>query len=183
MNISTEQYNRMFNHTEIGNEKWWTGTVIPNGWVALTGILLNREEYKVLFDYAVANNLIVTEEEWQNNKLYGLFSYGTDETNFRIPDKRGLTHVCYEEGYHSRLGQYIQDQIVNFTGNIMFGGTEYLYQADGVFSSNGSGGAYGRGHENASVNPRVNFNASRVVKTGERVQVRAITAQRIIKYK
>lgn len=42
----------------------------------------------------------------------------------------------------------------------MLGGTQYLNQADGVFSENGTGGSWSAGHDNYPGNPRVKFSHS-----------------------
>lgn len=183
MKIITKHFNCQLNPNTIGDEKWWSADSIPLGWIAQTGTLVKRINYKELFDFAVSNHLIVTEEEWQNEKLYGLFSYGSDDTCFRIPDKRGLSYVGFEDGYHDKLGQYLQDQIVNITGVWR---PQYSWTGNftltGVFGNEGSYEAQGTGRPWRNVGG-FNFNASRVVKTGARVQTRAITAHRIIKYR
>lgn len=65
------------------NEKE-SGELIANGG------LYQRELYKHLFDYAVSKDLVLQESEWkarylENNTFVPYYSYGTNDTNFRVP--------------------------------------------------------------------------------------------------
>lgn len=60
-------------------------------------------------------------------------------------------------------GTTIAAGLPNITGAFMLGGTESgtPAEANGAFYGDGQGGYRGHGHDNAAVNPRVRFNASR----------------------
>lgn len=181
--LYTKQYNNFFDNFPIGFEKFWVGST-PINYIAEQGQILSRIEYKDLFYYAETNGLIISEEDWQNHNLYGLFSYSDSDDTFRMRDMRGLSLVGYEEGYHSKIGQYIQDQIVNITGNVT--------AAKGAYNNGGSAtGAFFDGGFTAQVGSSgspinkyaIGIDVSRVVKTGARVQSRGVTGNWIIKYR
>lgn len=165
---------------DIGFERFWVSDTSPENWISELGQLLLRTDYPQLFKFAHDNNLLVTDEDWNTQKLYGFFSTGTDETNFRIPDMRGFQRVGFEQGYHKQTGQYIQDQIVNITGGAFIEAVHSNFY--GAFYDNGilSGTM---GNNKHSANGGIAFDASRVVKTGARVQTRAITGNWLIKYR
>ncbi len=67
------------------------------GYVKLNGALLLRADYPALWAYAQASGNIVTEEAWSAGN-WGAFSWGTDGTNFRIPDVRGEHPRFWDDG-------------------------------------------------------------------------------------
>lgn len=169
-----------YNYYPVGFEIWLPTLETPAGFFPKIGLELSRDDNSNLFCYAVNKQIIVSEDEWQTKKRYGLYSFGDGYNTFRIPDERGLSQICFEEGYHQEIGSYLQDQIVNITGEtqvfcdgtVPVGGAMYK-----VFM--GQTGAAG-----SMNNLRYNivFDASRVVNTGDRVQTRGITGMRYIKY-
>ena len=74
----------------IGDIKFSFAKVVPNGWLRCDGNLYQRSEYPDLYQWAVDNNYIVSEETWQSTKTandggsVGYFSTGDGSTTFRV---------------------------------------------------------------------------------------------------
>lgn len=179
MNTYTLPYNAFLDCSPIGTEKFCSGKT-PVNYIAEQGQIILTKEYPYLFKYAIENDLIVTEEEWQSQKLFALFAYGETPNTFRLPDKRGLSPIGFEQGYHNKLGGYVQDQIVNITGNVFIEAVHSSFT--GAFFDSGISSTV-MGNNKFTSNGGVGFNASRVVKTGKRVQARGFTGNWIIKYR
>ncbi|MBP0634918.1 phage tail protein [Cupriavidus sp. AcVe19-6a] len=62
----------------------------PAKFLPLNGAMLSRTSYPELFQYAQLSNLVTTEATWADTAWQGWFTWGSDGTNFRIPDLRGL---------------------------------------------------------------------------------------------
>lgn len=61
-------------------------TTTPPKYLPLNGALLSREDYNELFAFANTSGMIVSDDVWNDNITYkGCFTYGTNNTNFRIP--------------------------------------------------------------------------------------------------
>lgn len=76
-----------------------------SNWIKLQGQEVLREDYPKLFSYAEDNNLLVSEEQWNqgytsNFSYVGLFSKGDESTTFRIPDYR----ACFIRGLDTGRG-------------------------------------------------------------------------------
>ena len=70
-----------------GEIVWLPGTQLSAGTIALIGALLSRTAYANLWAYAQASgNMAASDAAWTS----GQFSPGTDGTNFRVPDGRGV---------------------------------------------------------------------------------------------
>lgn len=184
MKIYSLPYNTFLYDLPVGTEKLSCGLTQAN-YIAEQGQILLTKEYPGLFKYAVENRLIVTEEEWQSEKLFAVFAYGETSDTFRLPDKRGLSAVGFEQGYHNRLGEYVQDQIVNITGDWFCRGVEYINSPvyRGAFYLKSVGSDSVSGHARCDISSGLGFDASRVIKTGDRVQVRGFTVNWLIKYR
>jgi hypothetical protein len=78
------------------------GTLIRNGDV------LNRADYPRLWNFVVANNLYVTDTQWQdstnNYQNRGFFSSGNGTTTFRLPDDQGTFDRAYTNGSPTQSG-------------------------------------------------------------------------------
>lgn len=175
--LYTFNYNKALHNFPTGFEMFWRCTSIPAAWIAQEGELLQISRYKNLYVYALENNMIVDEEAWQSEKLYGLFSFGDGKTTFRVPDLRGLSFVGFEENYHKKIGQYLQDQIVNITGSWV-GGRNANEGVSGCVYGGAGYGTYSGGKFQMA--PKY-IDVSRVVNTGERVQTRSVAGKWIIK--
>lgn len=71
--------------------KWWPSRVIPAGFVAADGQVLNRATYPDAWAAIDAGGApLANESGWQANPLYrGHYSRGDGSTTFRVPDYNG----------------------------------------------------------------------------------------------
>lgn len=81
----------------------------------MKGQLVQRNEAPELYDFAVKNNLIKSETDWQEQKLYGFFSSGDNETTFRLPLYVGYKTIGYDETQHT-LGKPLDPALPNIKG-------------------------------------------------------------------
>lgn len=70
---------------------------IPSGWLECNGQYVNRNDYSELYNFAVNNNLIVSDTEY-NNGQFAKFSVGSNANIFRIPDFRAMFIRGYDHG-------------------------------------------------------------------------------------
>ena len=136
MELFTEQFNQMvkelnslYNQTKeisysaIGAERIWRGETIPVNYLEMNGQEVSRSDYSELYDWVVKNNLIIDDNTWNINKQYGLYSYGSNDTVFRLPNMIGYYLVGYEPDYHKFIGSHQDDTMPNLTGIIDIAGT------------------------------------------------------------
>ena len=139
MELFTQQYTQMIQElndlyeatkqvsydlgSPIGSEKIWRGQTIPEDYLEMNGQIVSRTEYNELYNWVVSNNLIILEDEWQNDKQYGLYSYGDDSTTFRLPNMVGYYLVGYDPDYHTGLATYQDDTLPDLKGIIDIAGT------------------------------------------------------------
>jgi hypothetical protein len=91
-------------------------------------------------------------------------TYGQeDDYHFNVPDFTGMFLRGAGSANSASLGVLQKNGVPNILGSIMFGGTESgsPAEATGAFYGSGQGGYRGHGHDNAAVNPRARFDASR----------------------
>ena len=76
-------------------------TELEEGQIILSGQLVSRQVYQVLWNWVEKHpSLLKTEQEWNEyfNNTNGLccpyFSYGTNDTNFRLPNYSGVFISC-----------------------------------------------------------------------------------------
>jgi hypothetical protein len=119
-------------------------STVPTGYLKCDGSSLLREDYADLFD--------------KIGTTYG----AADDYHFNIPNYQGVFLRGFG-GSAASLGTRQNGGLPNITGAFMLGGTESgtPAEANGAFYGDGQGGYRGYGHDNAAVNPRVRFNASR----------------------
>lgn len=98
----------------------------------MKGQLVQRNEAPELYDFAVKNNLIKSETDWQEQKLYGFFSSGDNETTFRLPLYVGYKTIGYDETQHT-LGKPLDPALPNITGSFHQGCVQ-PNTANGAFS-------------------------------------------------
>ena len=161
--------------SQTGDEKTWRGPIAPGGWLFLRGQVLSRATYADLYDFAVSNQMITTDADWQANRKWGLYSHGDGAGTFRLPNMQGMYLCGFEASYHQALGEYSQDQIVNIEGS--WSGNAFY--TTGAFYDAGYGPLAYDGRSNGRTQA---FSADRVVNTGERVQPRTIPVNWIVKY-
>lgn len=158
-------------------EQAWDSKIAPQGWIFKRGQLVLRSDYPRLYNWALKNNLIVSDSDWNDKKLYALFSDGDGETTFRIPDKRGLYDVGFEDGYHSMLGQYQQDQ---FQGHKHVT-SAFWWDSSGVAEEGRGSPDYGH-HRDLTSKSIVTDGTNGTPRTGARTQPRSLPRNFIIKY-
>lgn len=134
----------------VGSYMLWAGNNVPEYFIEPTGQTLLRSSYPELWQFAQDNNLV--------GKLFGV---GDGSTTFTVTDIRG--NFISIANSNDNVGKFTQAGLPNITGSFMLGGTEHTtpQEATGAFYGDGAGGIRGYGHDNAAVNPRVRFNASR----------------------
>lgn len=76
-----------FDSTTLGRPVFETTTVFsPGGYGAMSGQLLNRNEWPWLWDHAQQSGMLYPEK---HTYLEGAWTFGDYKTNFRIPEARG----------------------------------------------------------------------------------------------
>lgn len=198
LNSMTQLYNYVLQIAEtlggavIGNEKVWRGETAPENYIFMEGQLLSRIEYNDLFQWAITNNLIVEDVEWQDYKKHGLYSYGDGETTFRIPKMTGYYLVGYDPNKHTGLGIEQPDMIPEITGSLDLRGTNdsslmKTSSASGVFKINSkTASSYpitGSTNLTEDLVDTIEFDISEQVNTGDRVQPLSIPVKYIVCYK
>lgn len=108
----------------IGDIKFSFAKVVPNGWLRCDGNLYQRSEYPDLYQWAVDNNYIVSEETWQSTKTandggsVGYFSTGDGSTTFRVFN---IVDFVRADSSASNTGTYQTDTMRNITGTTYVG--------------------------------------------------------------
>ena len=95
-------------------------TELEEGQIILSGQLVSRQVYQVLWNWVEKHpSLLKTEQEWNEyfNNTNGLccpyFSYGTNDTNFRLPNYSGV--LIRADSDITKINQFSEDtQIVDF---------------------------------------------------------------------
>lgn len=120
----------------IGDIKFSFAKVVPNGWLRCDGNLYQRSEYPDLYQWAVDNNYIVSEETWQSTKTandggsVGYFSSGDGSTTFRVFN---IVDFVRADASASNTGTYQTDTIRNIEGNFILSHAQ-INSASGAFS-------------------------------------------------
>lgn len=128
-NQMIEELNRLYNqtkeisHSVIGVERIWRGETIPDNYLEMNGQEVSRSDYPQLYNWVVENNLIIDDNIWVENKQYGLYSYGSNDTLFKLPNMTGYYLVGYEPEHHKLLCSHQDDTMPNITGIIDIAGT------------------------------------------------------------
>lgn len=150
VNAMIEQLNTLYNQTKevaysisspVGSEKIWRGKNIPSGYLEMNGQVVSRSTYSDLYNWVVSNDLIISEDDWTNNKQYGLYSDGDGSTTFRLPNMKGYYLVGYDPAYHNDISTHQDDTMPNLTGIIDIAGTNdsspvVTTKTSGVFKVN-----------------------------------------------
>lgn len=97
--------------------------IVRKNEVKLNGALLSRIVYPELWEYANDSGLVITESAY-NSARNGMYSSGTDGTNFRVPNLKGFVLRVMPEGSatdsdsNRALGSTQGDAIRNILGTI-----------------------------------------------------------------
>lgn len=128
-NKMIEELNNLYNQTKdiahyaIGSERIWRGKSIPINYLEMNGQEVLRSDYPQLYNWVIENDLIIDNDNWIENKQYGLYSYGSNDTVFKLPDMTGYYLVGYDSNYHNGIGIHQDDTMPNLTGIIDIAGT------------------------------------------------------------
>ena len=157
-------------------------TELEEGQIILSGQLVSRQVYQVLWNWVEKHpSLLKTEQEWNEyfNNTNGLccpyFSYGTNNTNFRLPNYSGV--FIRTDSDITKINQFSEDTQRNITGSI-----GEIFAPDppfttGAFSEEVSRHIHVINDEAANHIWKINFDASRSVgadHTGEEVKPKSI---------
>ena len=166
-------------------------TELEEGQIILSGQLVSRQVYQVLWNWVKKHpSLLKTEQEWNEyfNNTNGLccpyFSYGTNDTNFRLPNYSGV--FIRADSDITKINQFSEDTQRNILGQFETfrtswedGTAELLFNVNGAFKKIESGDNMDSIYQDPSDRQRqiVDFDASRSVgieHTGEEVKPKSI---------
>lgn len=70
----------------VGALLYSVSKIVPDKYLPVNGCLVNRYDYRKLFDLAVKSQIIIEESDWRSNpSLCGYFSYSDNIEQFRVP--------------------------------------------------------------------------------------------------
>ena len=167
-------------------------TELEEGQIILKGQLVSRQVYQVLWNWVEKHpSLLKTEQEWNEyfNNTNGLccpyFSYGTNNTNFRLPNYSGV--FIRADADIAKINQFSEDTQRNITGQFTTfrtswddGGTsELLFGVSGAFNKIENSNVIDSIHQEATDRQQQTliFDASRSVgteHTGNEVKPKSI---------
>lgn len=178
----TEEPEKIYVGHMVGDIYPVSYTELESGQLVLKGQLVSREIYGVLWAWLQKHpSLLITEQEWNEyfNNTNGLccpyFSYGTNNTNFRLPNYSGV--FIRTDSDITKINQFSEDTQRNITGSIgeIFAPEPPL--TTGAFSEELSRHIRVINDEAANHIWKINFDASRSVgadHTGEEVKPKSI---------
>ena len=157
-------------------------TELEEGQIILSGQLVSRQVYQVLWNWVEKHpSLLKTEQEWNEyfNNTNGLccpyFSYGTNNTNFRLPNYSGV--FIRADSDITKINQFSEDTQRNITGSIGKIFAPDPPSTTGAFSEEVSRHMHVINVEEGNQIWKINFDASRSVgadHTGEEVKPKSI---------
>ena len=187
----TEEPEKIYVGHMVGDIYPVSYTELESGQLVLKGQLVSREIYGVLWAWLQKHpSLLITEQEWNEyfNNTNGLccpyFSYGTNNTNFRLPNYSGV--FIRADSDITKINQFSEDtqriilgQFATFRTCWDYGTGELLFDANGAFKKIESGNNMDSIHQDASDRQQqiVDFDASRSVgaeHTGNEVKPKTI---------
>lgn len=187
----TEEPEKIYVGHMVGDIYPVSYTELESGQLVLKGQLVNREIYGVLWAWLQKHpSLLITEQEWNEyfNNTNGLccpyFSYGTNNTNFRLPNYSGV--FIRTDSDITKINQFSEDTQRNITGQFSTYRTswddgigELIFDVNGAFRKIETGNNIDSIHQDSLDRQQqiVNFDASRSVgaeHTGEEVKPKSI---------
>lgn len=187
----TEEPEKIYVGHMVGDIYPVSYTELESGQLVLKGQLVSREIYGVLWAWLQKHpSLLITEQEWNEyfNNTNGLccpyFSYGTNNTNFRLPNYSGV--FIRADSDITKINQFSEDTQRNILGQFATfrtswedGTGELLFDANGAFKKIESGNNMNSIHQDPSDRQQqiVDFDASRSVgaeHTGNEVKPKTI---------
>ena len=125
-------------------------TELEEGQIILSGQLVSRQVYQVLWNWVEKHpSLLKTEQEWNEyfNNTNGLccpyFSYGTNDTNFRLPNYSGV--FIRADSDITKINQFSEDTQRNIPGQFATFRTSW---------DDGTGRSVGIEHTGEEVKPK-----------------------------
>lgn len=120
----TEEPEKIYVGHMVGDIYPVSYTELESGQLVLKGQLVSREIYDVLWAWLQKHpSLLITEQEWNEyfNNTNGLccpyFSYGTNNTNFRLPNYSGV--FIRTDSDITKINQFSEDTQRNITGQFV----------------------------------------------------------------
>lgn len=187
----TEEPEKIYVGHMVGDIYPVSYTELESGQLVLKGQLVSREIYGVLWAWLQKHpSLLITEQEWNEyfNNTNGLccpyFSYGTNDTNFRLPNYSGV--FIRADSDITKINQFSEDTQRNILGQFATfrtswddGTGELLFNVNGAFKKIESGNSSDSIYQDPSDRQQqiVDFDASRSVgieHTGEEVKPKSI---------
>lgn len=117
----TEEPEKIYVGHMVGDIYPVSYTELESGQLVLKGQLVSREIYDILWAWLQKHpSLLITEQEWNEyfNNTNGLccpyFSYGTNNTNFRLPNYSGV--FIRTDSDITKINQFSEDTQRNITG-------------------------------------------------------------------
>ena len=162
-------------------------TELEEGQIILSGQLVSRQVYQVLWNWVEKHpSLLKTEQEWNEyfNNTNGLccpyFSYGTNDTNFRLPNYSGV--FIRADSDITKINQFSEDTQRNILGTLLTnpqGGSPFSRNQTGIWVDRLETyvTTIPQSADNYSAQTAVDFDASRSVgaeHTGEEVKPKSI---------
>ena len=165
----------------VGDVYFHQGRSAPFGAVVADGGLVQREMYPDLWEFAQAQNLVITESAWQTQSTsqgsVGMYSSGDGTTTFRLPLMTDYFRGTMDP---AKIGAWQGDAIRNITGIFTGGcwvgtntasvaGPDFSSNTNGIFSAtdeqSGPVFSYNTTFPNKPFKRGVTLDASRVVPT------------------
>lgn len=187
----TEEPKKIYVGHMVGDIYPVSYTELESGQLVLKGQLVSREIYGVLWAWLQKHpSLLITEQEWNeyfnntNSLCCPYFSYGTNNTNFRLPNYSGV--FIRTDSDITKINQFSEDTQRNITGQFSTyrtswdaGTGELLFGANGAFGKIETSNNMDSIHQDPSDRQQqiVNFDASRSVgaeHTGKEVKPKSI---------
>ncbi len=151
----------------VGDVYFHQGRTAPFGAVVADGGLLQREMYPALWAFAQAQDLVVSDTDWQKQATaqgsVGVYSTGDGTTTFRVPL---LTDFMRGTIDPTKIGTWQGDAIRNITGKV--GGYHDIYNSlatSAVYGAFRLNGAFGYAAGGTAKTYVYEFDASTVVPT------------------
>ena len=181
------------NAVPIGTILDYTANSAPDGYIMANGAELSRTTFSRLYNWAVANNLIIDQASIPAT-AHGFYGTGNGSTTFTIPDLRGVhkrgSDLASNRGGTS-LGRYLADGLPNIAGKLATSVNRAILWdcnasivASGAFTTSGSGRNSNAG-ENGNGSNTISFDASRsnaIYGKANQVQPKSVAVNYIIKY-
>jgi microcystin-dependent protein len=103
---TTEFVSRAIASALIGQIVMEARTIARAGFLKCNGAVLQRADYPALWAYAQASGALIAEHDWHRG-YFGCFSTGDGSATFRIPELRGETLRCWDDGRGADPSRFI----------------------------------------------------------------------------